>query len=184
MLLLSTLPGFWCHSKYFSVVLQLLSHVQLFVTPRTTRLLCPSPSPRVCSNSCPLSQWCYPNIFSSVAPFCSYLQSFPASTSFSVSWLSTTGGLSIGALASASVLPVNIQDCFPLGLTGLIFLQSKGLSRVQKHQFVSAQSSLWSNSHPYVIFLGLLLSFFLCFQFSSKFICDVLWHGFIWGYSV
>ena len=158
--LLFTIPGFCCHSNYFSVVLQLLSHVQLFVTPWTTGLPCPSPSPRVCSNSCPLSQWCYPNISSSVAPFCSYLQSFPASRSFSVSCLSTSGGQSIGASAAASVLPVNIQDCFPLGLTGLIFLQSRGLSRVfsntkiQKNQFVSVQSSLWSNSHPYVLFFS------------------------------
>ena len=95
-----------------------------------TRLPCPSPSPRACSNSCLLSQWCHPTISSSVVPFSSCLQSFPASGSFLMSWLFTSGGQSIGALASASVFPKNIQDWFPLGLTGLISSQSKGLSRV------------------------------------------------------
>ena len=80
------------------------------------RLPCPSPSPRVCSKSCPLSQWCHPTIASSVAPFSSCLQSFPASVSFSMSWLFKSGGQSIGASASASVLPMNIEGCFPLGL--------------------------------------------------------------------
>ena len=90
---------------------------------------CPSPSPRAYSNSCPLSQWCHPTISSSVIPF-SCLQSFPASGSFPVSRLFTLGGQSTEASASASVLPMNIQDWFPLGLTGLISLQSKRLSRV------------------------------------------------------
>ena len=117
-----------------------------------TRLLCPSLSLGLCSNSCPLSWWCYPTISSSVAPFSCCPQSFPASRSFPGSRLFTSGGHSIGASASASVLPVNIQSRFPLGLTGLILL-SKGLSRifssttVQKNQFFSAQLSLWSNSH-------------------------------------
>ena len=108
------------------------------------RLPCPSSSPRACSNSCPLSQWCHPTISSSVVPF-SCLQSFPASGSFPVSQLFTSGGQSIGD--SASVLPMNIQHCFPLGLTGVISLQSKGVSRafsrttVQKHQFFGAQST-------------------------------------------
>ena len=108
---------------------------------------------RVYSNSCPLSCWCHPTISSSIVPFSSCLQSFPASGCFPMSWLFTTGGQSIGASASASVLPMNIQDWFPLGLTGWISLQSKGLSRVfsnttaQKHQFFGAQLSLWSNSH-------------------------------------
>ena len=116
------------------------------------RLLCPSPSLRVCSNSCPLSQWHHPTISSSVIPFSSCLQSFPVSGSFPMSQLFISGGQSIGASASASILPVNIQDWLPLGLTGLITLQSKRLSRVfsnttvQKHQFFSAQLSLWSNS--------------------------------------
>ena len=104
------------------------------------------------SNSCPLSLWCYPTILSSAVPFSFCFQSLPASGSFSMSQLLTSGGQSIGASASASVLPMNIQGRFPLGLTGLISLQSKGLSRVfsntrvQKHQFFLAQSSLWSNS--------------------------------------
>ena len=105
---------------------------------------CPSLTPRAYSNSCPLSPWCHPTISSSVSPFSSHLQSFQMSQFFA------SGGQSIGD--SASVLPVNIQDWFPLGWTGWIFLQSKGLSRifsnttVQKHQFFSAQPSLF-NSH-------------------------------------
>ena len=92
------------------------------------RLPCPSPSPGACSNSCPLSRWCYPTISYSVIPFSSCLQSFPASESFLMNQLFASGGQSIGA--SASILLVNIQDWFPLGLTGLISLQSKALSRV------------------------------------------------------
>ena len=117
------------------------------------RLSCPSPFPGVCSNSCPLSQWCHPTISSSVTPFSSCFPSFPAPGSFPVSQFFTLGDQSIGVSASASVLPMNIQDWFPLGLTGLISLQSKLLSRVfsnttvPKHQFFSAQLSLWSNSH-------------------------------------
>ena len=117
------------------------------------RLPCPSPTPRVCSNSCPSSQWCHPTISSSVVPFSSCLQSFPASGSFPISQFFTSDGQSIGASASASVLPMNIQDWFPLGWTGLISLQSKELSRVfssttvQKHQFFGTQVSLWSNSY-------------------------------------
>ena len=93
------------------------------------RLPCPSPSLGDCSNSCLLSQWCLPTISSSVIPFYC-LQSFPASGSFPVSQFFTSGGQNIGASTSASVLPMNVQDWFPLGLTGLISLQSKGLSRV------------------------------------------------------
>ena len=117
------------------------------------RLPCPSPSPGVCSNSCPLSQWCHLTISSSVIPFSSHLQSFPASGSFQMSQFFVSGGQSIRVSASASVLEMNIQDWFPLGLTGLISPQSKGLSRVfsnniiQKHQFFSTQLSLYSNSH-------------------------------------
>ena len=92
------------------------------------RFPCPSPPPRACSKSCPLSQWCHPTISSFVIPFF-YPQSFPASGSFPMSWLFTSGGQSTGASASASVLPMNIQDLFPLGLTGLISLLSKGRSR-------------------------------------------------------
>ena len=111
------------------------------------RLPCPSPTPRACSDSCPLSRWCHPTISSSVVPF-SCLQFFPASGSFPVSWLFKSSGQNTGASASASVLTVNIQDWFPLGLTGWTSLQSKGLSRVfsnttvEKHQFCSAQLSL------------------------------------------
>ena len=112
------------------------------------RLPCSLPPPGVCSNSCPLSRWCHPTVSSSVVPFSSCLQSFPASGSFQMSQLIASSGQSTGASASASVLPMNIQDWFPLGLTGLTSLQSKGLSRVfsnitvQKHQFFGAQLSL------------------------------------------
>ena len=129
---------------------QSLSHVQLFVTPwkQHTRLSCPSPTLRACSNSCPLSQWCYPTISSTVNPVSSCLQSFTASGSFPMSQFFASGGQNIGVSASASVLPMNIQDWFPLGWTDLIPLQSKGLSRVfsnttvQKHQFFSTQLCL------------------------------------------
>ena len=112
-----------------------------------TRFRCPSPTPRACSNSCPSSQWCHPTISSSVIPF-SHLQSCPTSGSFQMSQSFTSGGQSFGDLPSASVLPMNIQDWFPLGWTGWTSLQSKGLSRVfsnttvQKHQFFGAQLSL------------------------------------------
>ena len=114
------------------------------------RLPCPSLSPRVCSNSCLLSQWCYLTISSSAAPFFSSPQSYPASRSFPVSQLFTLGGQSIAALASTSAPPVNVQDWFPLGLTGLISLLSKELCRVfssTKHQLFSTQPSFWSNFH-------------------------------------
>ena len=112
------------------------------------RLPCPLPTPGAYSNSCPLSWWCHPTISSSVIPFSSHLQSFPASGSFPMSQFFASGGQSIGVSASASVLPMNIQDWFPLGWTGWISLQSKELSRVfsnttvQKHQFFGAQLSL------------------------------------------
>ena len=121
-----------------------------------TRHPCPSPTPRACSNSCPLSQWCHPTISSSVVPFSSCIQSFPASGSFPMIHFFVSGGQSIGASPSAWVLPMNIQDWFPLGLIGLISLQSKGLSRlfsntiVRKHQFFHAQLSLWSKSHIHI----------------------------------
>ena len=118
-----------------------------------SRLSCPSVSPKVFSNSCPVSQWYHPTISFFVAPFSSCLQSFPASESFPMSRLFTSGGRSIGASASTSVFIMNIQGCFPLGLTGLISLLSKGLSTVfssttvQKHQFFGTQPSSQSNSH-------------------------------------
>ena len=120
------------------------------------RLPCPSLTPEAYSNSCPLSWWCHPTILSSVIPFFSWLQSFPASESFQMNQLFTSGGQSIGVSTSTSVLPMNTQDWSPLGWRsplGWISLQSKGLSRVfssttvQKHRFFSAQISLWSNSH-------------------------------------
>ena len=103
-----------------------------------TRPPCPSPTPRAYLNSCPLSWWCHPAISSSVIPFSSCLQSFPESGSFPMSQFFTSGGQSIGASALASVLPVNIQDWFPLGWTGWISLQSKGLSGVFSNTTVSA----------------------------------------------
>ena len=113
---------------------------------------CPSPTPRIYSNSCPLSRWCHPTISSSV-PFSFHLPSSPASRSFQMSQFFTSGGQSIGVSVSTSVLPKDIQDWFPLGWTSRIFLQSKELSRVfsnaivQKHQFFGARLSLQSNSH-------------------------------------
>ena len=114
---------------------------------------CPSLTPWVYSNSCPLSQWCHPAILFSVVPFSSCAQSLPASGSFPMSQLFAWGGQSIGVSASASVLPMNTQDWSPSGWTGWISLQSKELSRVffnttvQKHQFFSSQLSSQSNSH-------------------------------------
>ena len=116
--------------------------------PQHVRPPCPSPTSRVYPNSCRLSWWCHPTTSSSVVLFSSCPQSFPASGSFPMSQLFASGGQSIGVSASTSVLPMNIQDWFPLGWTGGISLQSKGLSRVfsnttvQKHQFLSTQLSL------------------------------------------
>ena len=145
MIHIITLPG--QHSVQFSrsVVSDSLRPHGL----QHTRLSCPSPTPRACSNSCPLSRWCHPTISSSVVPFSSCLQSFPASGSFQMSQFFKSGGQSIEVSASASVLPMTVQDWFLLGWTGWISLQFKGLSNttVQKHQFFSAQLSLESNSH-------------------------------------
>ena len=133
------------------------------------RLPWPSPSPRVFSNSCPLSQRCHPTVSSSVTPFSSCPQSFPASGSFPPSWVFASGGRSVGA--SASVLPMNIQDWSPLGWTGWISLQSKGLSRVfssttvQRHQFFGSQTSF-----------SLLLVYKLSCTYSS-------WSNVFWKYS-
>ena len=116
------------------------------------RFPCLLPTPTAYSNLCPSSQWCHPTISSSVNPFSSCPQSFPALGSFPISQLFASGGQSIRVSASASVLPMNIQAWFPLGLIGLISLQSKGLSRVfsnttvQKYQFFGAQLSSQSNS--------------------------------------
>ena len=124
-----------------------MSHTLQLSGLQQARLLTPSISSEVCRNSCPLNRGCYPTISSSVAPFSSCLQSFLASGPFPLSWLFASGSQSIGVSASASVLPVNIQGWFPLGLSGWISLQSTGLSRVfsnttvQKHQFFRAQPS-------------------------------------------
>ena len=143
-----------CVCLQFSSV-QLLSHVRLFATHglQHARLPCPSPTPGIYPNSCPLSQWCHPTISSSVVPFSSCPQTFPALGSFQMSQLFAWGGQSIGVSASTSVLPMNTHDWSPLGWTGWISSQSKGFSRVfsnttvQKHQFFSAQPSSQSNSH-------------------------------------
>ena len=139
---------------------------------QTSRLLCPSPTPGACSNSCPSSQWCHPTISSLVVPFSYCLPSFLASVSFPMSQFFASGGQSIGA--SASVLPMNIQDWFPLRLTGLISLQSKGLSRVfsnttvQKHQFFLGPPS--TKSATICGISGKLITKFFTQQLSSN--CD------------
>ena len=145
----------WISSQYFqfSSVAQSCSNSLWPHGLQHARPPCPSPIPRVYSNSCPLSQWCHPTISCSAVPFFSHLQTFPASGSFPISQFFASCGQSIGVSASKSVLPMNIQEWFPLGLTSLISLQSKGLARVfsittvQKHQFFGAQLSSQSNSH-------------------------------------
>ena len=132
----------------FAVVVQLLSYVQLLWLH--AKLPCSILSPVICSNPCPLSRWCHPTISSSIIPFSSCLQSFPVSGSFPISQFFTSGGQYIGVSASASVLPMNIQGWFPLGLPGLSSLQSKEVSRVlfrttvQKCWFFCSQPSLCS----------------------------------------
>ena len=124
--------------------------------PQDARPPCPSPIPGVQQNPCPLSRWCHPTISSSIVPFSSCPQSFPASGSFQMTQLFTSGEQNIGVSATASVLPMNTQNWSPLGWTDWISLQSKGLSRVfsnttvQKHQFFGAQPSSQSNSHNHI----------------------------------
>ena len=138
--------------SYFQFSLVMSSCLQYYGL-QYARLPCPSPSPGPCSNSRPSSRWCHPTISSSVVPFSSLLQSYPASGSFPVSQFFTSGGQSIAASALASVLPMSAQDWYPLEWTGWISWYSKGLSRVfsnttiQKHQFFDTQHSLWSNYH-------------------------------------
>ena len=157
----SLLPQCWFFLLVFFILLhtslimkfssvQLLSCVWLFAIPCTAahQTFCPSPTPGVYSNLCPLRQWCHPTISSSVMPFSSCPQSFPASGSFQMSQFFASGGQSIGVSASTSVFAMNTQDWSPLGWTGWMSLQSKGLSRVfsnttvQKNQFFCAQLSL------------------------------------------
>ena len=142
-------------SVHFTSVAQLSDSLQPHGTYHA-RPPCPSPSPRVYPNSCPLSRWCHPTISSSVIPFSSCTQSFTASGSFQICQFFASGGQSIGISASTSALPVNTQDWSPLGWTDWISLQSKGLSRVfsnatvQKHQFFGTQLSSQSNSHIHI----------------------------------
>ena len=134
------------HSVQFS--LSVMSNSLRPHEPQHSRPPCSSPTPGVHQNPCPLCWWCHPTISSSVIPFSSWLQSFPASGSLQISQLFASGVQSIGVSASASVLPMNTQDWFPLGWTGWTSLQSKGLSRVfsnttvQEHQFFCVQLSL------------------------------------------
>ena len=142
-----------CSSKYYRVA----TYFMLQASNSTMKMWvpCPSPTPGACSNSCPSCQWCHPTISSSVTLFSSCPQSIPASGSFPMSRFFTSGGQSIRISASTSILSMNIQD-WSLEWTGWISLQFKGLSRVfsntavQKHQFFSAQLSLWSNSHIHI----------------------------------
>ena len=144
-------PPLYNHKEFQFSSIQLLSRVQFFVIPWTAACQdsCPSPTPGVCSNSCPSSWWCHPTISSSVIPFSSCPQPSPASWSFPMSWLFAPGGRITGASASASVLPVKIQGWFPLGLTGLISLLSKGLTRVLQHDHWKA-SILWRSAFSVV----------------------------------
>ena len=144
-------------NRITTVVVQSLSCVRLFVTHglQHARLPCPSPTPRACSNSCPLSRWCHPTISSSVGPFSSCLESFPVSRFFPMSQFFTSGGQSIQASASASVLPMNIQDWFPLGLAGLISLKSKQPSG-SLFQHHSSKASILRRS--YILSYGTLIT--------------------------
>ena len=154
-----------------------------------TRLPCPSPIPRACSNSS--SRWYHPTIASSVIPFSSCLQSFLASGSFLMNQFFVSGGQSIGASASASVLPMTIQDWSPLGWTGWISLLSKGLSSafsntaVQNHQFLGTQLSLWSNSHILTWLHTYINSFVLIIEFLvQKFAFQISKYIFVRVYSL
>ena len=151
---LSMSISFWACSVQFSC--WVMSDSSWSHEPQHPRPPCPSPTAGVHPNPCPLSWWCHPTILSSVVPFSSRLQSFPASGSFPVSQLFESVAQSIGVSASTSVFPMNIQDWSPLGWTGWISLQSKGPSRVfsnttvQKHQFFGTQLFLYSNSQPFM----------------------------------
>ena len=151
------------------------------------RLPWASPSPWVCSDSCPLSWWGYLTISFSAVPFSFRLQSFLASGSFSMNRLFASGGQTIGASASASVLPMTIRGWFPLGLTGLIFLHSRGLSRVfstttiWKHQFFSAQPSLWSNKKILILFNIFMvhMSMWVSLKWNYSFVCPVNYYHYL-----
>ena len=160
-------PTVWSHSTHFiSSCMHLSASVQFIHSVVSDSLWpqklqharppCASPTPSIHPNPCSLSQWCYPTISSSVVPFSFFPQSFPATGSSQISQLFESGDQSIGVSVSASVLLMNTQDWSPVGWTGWISLQSKGLSKVfsnttvPKHQFFSAQFSLYSNSHIHI----------------------------------
>ena len=158
--------------------------------PQHKRPPCPSPTPGVYPNSCPLSRWCHLSISLSVVPFSSFLQSFPALGSFPMSGLFTSGGQTIGTSVLTSVLPMNIHVWFPLELTGLISLLSKGCSgvfsstTVQKHQFFGTPPSLWSNSHICTWLLEKLLLWLYRTLSSKSCLCFLLCYlGFLKIYS-
>ena len=169
---------------YVVVIVQELSHVRLFAIPWTAACQASRSftSPEVYSNSCPLSWWCHPTISSSVIPFSSCLQSFPASGSFPTRQLLASSDQSIGISASVSVLPMNVQGWFPLGWTALISLQSKGLSRVcfrsttQKHQFFGAQHSLLSISIDIWVTAKFGVWFWLWAVVKFLWVKDNWWH--------
>ena len=156
--------------QFVAAVVQLLSHVWLFASQwlQHARLPCPLPCLRVCSNSCPLNWWCHPTHLILCRSLLLLPSIFHSIRSLPVSRLFTSGSQSIGASASASVLPMNIHGWFPLGLTGFISLLSKGLSgvfsttTVWKHQFFGTQPSLWSNSH-------------ICYMTTGKTIALIIW---------
>ena len=133
---------------------QSLSHVRLFAIPWTTACRTSITNSRSPPKPCPLSQWCHPTISSSVIPFSSYPQSFPASGSFQMSQLFASGGQSTGVSASTSVLPMNTEDWSPLGWTGWISLQSKGLSRVSRVQHHSSEASILRHSAFFIVQLS------------------------------
>ena len=136
------------------------------------RLPCPSPTPGACSNSCTSSRWCHPTISSSVIPFSPCLQSFPASGSFSMSQFFTSGDQIIGVSASASVFPMNIQDWFPLGLTDLISLQSKVLSRVFSSTTIQKASILRCSAFFFLFyFIYLLIIIIIIFTLHMYWFC-------------
>ena len=148
MILFLAYSIFFSSVQFSSVAQSCLTLCDPIDSKRHTRLPCPSPTPRACSNSCPSSQWCHLTISSSVIPFSSCLQFFPASESFPMSQFFASGGQRIGVSASASVLPKNIQDWFPLGLTGFDLLAVQGTlkSHLQHHSFppIHTHISTWS----------------------------------------
>ena len=146
------MSGCWDWVQFSSVSRSVMSDSLWPHRLQHSRLPCPSPTPGACSNSCPVSRWCHPTISSSVALFSSCPQFFPASGPFPMSQLFASGGQSIGVSASAPVLPMNIQDWFPLGWTGWISLLSKGLSRVFSNKSINslALSFLYSPTLTFI----------------------------------